>query len=133
MTDPIPPASPMIESLDKLIERTREQAQTIRAAQLPGRRRQEPDEDETLLPSHTLDDLELFIGRLRQIKEWLMQDPEMLRLIDTHLSQHIQGMEKRQTIQNIWLTVITTLVGAILGWLTSALASPITLWHLLFH
>ncbi len=133
MTNPIPPVSPMIEGLEKLIELMREQAQTRRTAQLPGQRRQEPDEEEPSSPSPTLEDLELFIGRLRQIKEWLIQDPEMLRLVDTHLSQHVQGMEKRQTIQNIWFAVITTLAGAIVGWLTSALASPITLWHWLFH
>jgi hypothetical protein len=133
MTDPIPPISPMIASLEKLIELTREQATTLREAHHLGRRRQEDDEEEASSPSHTLDDLELFIGRLRQIKEWLIQDPEMLRLVDTHLSQHVQGMEKRQTTQNIWLAVITTIAGAILGWLISALASPMTLWHLLFH
>jgi len=129
----MPPISPMIASIDKLIELTREQAKARCAAQHPGERRRQHEEEEAPSFSHTLDDLDLFIGRLRQVKEWLIQDPQLLRLVDTHMNQHVLAMEKRQSIQNIWLSVITTLTGVILGWLASALASPITLWHLLFH
>jgi hypothetical protein len=131
MTKSMPPLSPMIAGIDQLIETTRERTKIMRTEQLlAGKRRHSPDEPPS---SHTLEELELFVGRLRQIKEWLVEDTRLLHIVDAHVGQHVHAMEKRQSLQSIWSSVITTLVGAILGWLTSTLASPITLWHLLFH
>jgi hypothetical protein len=117
----------MIASIDKLIELTREQAKTMQATQHSGGRGQGDEREEAPSLSHTPDDLDIFIGRLRQIKEGLGQDPQLRRLVDAQVSQHVRCMEKHQSSQNIWLSVITTLVGAILGRLTSTLASPMTL------
>jgi hypothetical protein len=125
-------SSPILMGLDRLLEELQQQAQALRKVQVPGKRRREREEEEAR-PTPTLDDLDLFIGRLRQIKEWLQRDRRLREVVDTYMSQQMQAIEKRQTVQNVWLAVITTLAGAVLGWLSSALASPVTLWHLLFH
>lgn len=123
--------SPMLNGLDRLIEEIQQEAQALRVAQFPVRQRR--DQEEETEPPHTLDDLDLFVARLCQVKEWLQQDPHLLQTVDIHMNQHIKAMERRQRVQDVWQSIITTLVGALLGWLSSALASPITLWHLLFH
>lgn len=155
MTTSVPPNSSMIRGLDALLEATRKQAKVLRTSPYPGPIRRQGDEQQAGWggqpqpgesiqrgeetgeipppPQHTLDDLDLFIGRVSQIKEWLLQDPELLRLVDTHMSQHMRAAEKRMLIQNFWLSALNLLAGAVLGWLFSALASPRALWDLIFH
>ena len=80
-----------------------------------------------------LEDLDVFVSRLRQFKEWLQQDPRLLAVVDEYIGQRVQKMEARQTRQNVRLAIITTVAGAILGWLTSLAGTPTMLMHLLIR
>jgi hypothetical protein len=81
------------------------------------------------------DDLELFLARLQQIKDLLLADPRLAPIVDDHLGERLRTIaaeqeatrhaaEKRQQRGSLSLAVITTVAGALLGWLLSALASP---------
>lgn len=124
--------SPMLAGIDQAIELLQAQASAL-SIQIPevmvGPRRGQPSDDAT----RQLEELDMFITRLQQVKELLQQDPRLLAPIDEHIGHHVRAMEKRQSAQTIHLAVITTVAGVILGWLISALASPVVLWHLLFH
>jgi hypothetical protein len=123
--------SPTVETLDLLIKQLQEQAQkdvVPFGGTRTGRQANEPSS-----PKPTLEDIDLFIVRLQQIKEWLAKDEHLLSLVDRHLHQHIHTMEQRQHTNNLVLSITTMIAGSILGWLLSALASPLTLWHLLVH
>ena len=94
-----------------------------------GPRRGELEDDTT----QQLEDLDLFITRLQQIKEMLQQDPQLLAPIDEHIGSQVRAMEKHQSAQNIKQAITTTVAGTLLDWLVSALVSPVVFWHLLFH
>jgi hypothetical protein len=123
----------MLAGIDHLIENLQQQSQILRATQLPHVRQEQEGTEDISKPVHTLDEVHLFIGRLSQIQKWLMEDPHLLQIVDRHLSQHVKAMEKHQRTHELWFAIATTLAGAILGWLVSALASPVALWHLLFR
>jgi hypothetical protein len=125
------PVSPTIETLDLLIKQLQKQAQWD--ANPFGATRADHHANEPPSPKHTLEEIDLFIVRLRQIKEWFAQDEHLLSLVDRHLHQYVQAMEKRQHKYDLVLAIVTMIAGSILGWLLSALASPLALWHLLVH
>lgn len=122
----------MIAGIDRLIELIQEEANTLQG-QLP-----------TVLPGglrgatvpaipRSLDDLDLIVTRLKQLKEWLQQDPRLLPLVDDFIGGQVQKMEQRLNRRNWWLAVGTTVAGAVLGWLISLLGTPVTLLHLVTH
>jgi hypothetical protein len=125
--------SPMISGIDRTIKLLDEQAKMLRV-QIPEgvitHSRSQSNGDDI---ASQLEELDLFIARLQQVKQVLQQDPRLLPLIDEYIGQQVKAMEKRQSAYNIRLTIIATLAGAILGWLVSALASPIVLWHMFIH
>lgn len=81
----------------------------------------------------SLEDLEVMILWLRQLLEWLQQDPRLLPLVDAYIGQQVRAMETRQIWRNVALAVVTTVAGALLGWFTSLLGTPITIWHAVGH
>ena len=103
------------------------------------RRGQEPDG-----AAWKLQELELLIVRLQQIKDILNTDPRLMPLIDDHIGAHVQAQtqhlraehaasEQHQWRANLWLSVATTLVGALIGWFFSALSSPNALFMHFTH
>jgi hypothetical protein len=77
-----------------------------------------------VLESASLDELTLFVSRLRQIRDWLQQDSRLLPVVDEFIGQQVAASEKRNTRRNVTIASITTVVGAVLGWLLSSLATP---------
>lgn len=71
-------------------------------------------------------DLTLLITRLTQIRDWLQKDPLMVELIDRYIGNQVQ----KQARKTLWLSVLWTIAGAVLGWLLSSLGTPETIWHL---
>ena len=76
------------------------------------------------LESANLDELKLFVSRLRQIRDWLQQDNRLLPVVDEFIGQQVAASEKRNTRRNVAIASITTVVGAILWWLLSSVATP---------
>jgi hypothetical protein len=81
----------------------------------------------------TLEDLTLFLSRLKQMKDWLQQDDRLLPIVDQYIGQRVHAMEKRTNAVNMRLAVITTIAGAALGWLTSLAQTPSSLLHAVFR
>jgi hypothetical protein len=77
-----------------------------------------------VLESASLYELTLFVSRLRQIRDWLQQDSRLLPVVDEFIGQQVAASEKRNTRRNVAIASITTVVGALLGWLLSSLATP---------
>ena len=123
MTAPV--TSPMLTGIDKaitiIVERLEAQEHTSGGTLRGG------------TAEESVQDLNLFLTRLTQIHDLMQQDPRLLEVVDASIGQQVQAMEKRQQHANIQMAVITTLVGAILGWLTAALASPLALLHVFVH
>jgi hypothetical protein len=94
-----------------------------------------PVDKSAVTDSHgrTLEDLAVFLSRLNQMKEWLQHDDRLLPVLDQHIGQRVRAMEKRTNALNMRLAVITTVAGAVLGWLTSLAQSPASLLHAVFH
>jgi hypothetical protein len=67
----------------------------------------------------SLDDMALTIAHLKQIKDYLTSDERLLPLVDSFIGQKVKASEKRTNTVNAWIAVVTTVVGAILGWLVS--------------
>ena len=57
----------------------------------------------------------------------------MLPGLDAAIGTQVRELERRQTKQNYSLAFVTTIGGAILGWLVSLLGTPTTVLHLLGH
>jgi hypothetical protein len=68
-----------------------------------------------------LDELEVFAVRLKQIYEWLKGDSQMITLVDRFLSDHFRQVEQRSMKRDYRVATVTTIIGAILGWLLSVL------------
>jgi hypothetical protein len=81
----------------------------------------------------TLEDLALYVSRLKQMKDWLEQDERLLPIVDQYIGQRVSAMEKRTNVLNMRLAVITTVAGAALGWLTSLAQTPSALLHAIFR
>lgn len=124
--------SPFLIGIDCLITLKQKEAKLLRG-RLPAGLAVRGAELPTSEQARQLEELENSLAHLHQIKQWLLEDPKLLPLVDSSISKQVQAMERRQQRQAISLAVITTVAGALLGWLTSALASPISLWHLLVH
>jgi len=75
---------------------------------------------------HQIENMELLIARLRQIKDLLKQDSRLLPLVDGYIGQQVHAMEQRQARFNVALAVLTTLIGVVLGWLLSAV-TPVSI------
>jgi hypothetical protein len=135
--------SPLLAGIDKAIEeieqRVRQQQEAERSAPgavrggiaeapspavppLPGAPAPQP-----VSPQQSIEDLSLFLSRLKQIRDWLQQDNRLLPVVDEFIGQKVSLSEKRSNRNNLMLAGVTTLVGAVLGWLVSALGSPQTL------
>jgi hypothetical protein len=123
--------SPTMLGLNRLIEQMQKQVMRCDAMITPRAGTEEDESDPSR--ARDLERIDLFLARLQQIKEWLEHDSHLLNIVDYHISQHLRAIEKRQRRAEIWLAVITTISGALLGWLISVLASPITIWHLFVH
>ena len=78
-------------------------------------------------------DLQLFAQRLHEIQRLLEADPRLLPVIDESIGQQVRAMEQRQSRANTGLAAVTTVIGAILGWLLSAARSPQDILSLLHH
>ncbi|HUY79978.1 MAG TPA: hypothetical protein VMV29_24630 [Ktedonobacterales bacterium] len=92
------------------------------------------DEDEQLR------ELQTFVYRIRQIYDWLKQDARLIPIVDDAIGKRVRELERkqeqviaRQNQQNYALAIVTTLVGAILGWLISLLGTPASLVHAIIH
>jgi hypothetical protein len=80
-----------------------------------------------------MEDLDLFIHRLKQIRDWLQQDARLLPVVDDVIGKQVRALEQQQARQNYRLALLTTMGGAILGWLISLLGTPTTILRLLGH
>jgi hypothetical protein len=83
-------------------------------------------------PVRSLEDMALFLSRLKQIRDWLEQDDRLLPVVDNYIGQQVLAAEKRGNARDMRMAVATTLVGAVLGWLTASLAAPNTMLHAMF-
>jgi hypothetical protein len=61
-----------------------------------------------VLESASLDELTLFVSRLRQIRDWLQQDSRLLPVVDEFIGQQVAASEKRNTRRNVAIASITT-------------------------
>lgn len=136
--------SPLLAGIDKAIQEIEQQLQQQEAEQsapgnisrgggvapgappLPGAPAPQP-----INAQQSIEDLSLFLSRLRQIRDWLQQDNRLLPVVDEFIGQKVSASAKRSNQFNLALAVVTTIIGAILGWLVSAFGSPTTI--LPFH
>jgi hypothetical protein len=123
----------MLAGIDCLIELIQEQAKGLQGQLPAGLPSGEQRGTEAPAIPRPLDDLDLFVARLKQLKEWLQQDPRLLPVVDDYIGGQVYKMEQRQSRRNWWLAVTTTVAGAVLGWAISLLGTPATLVHLLGH
>jgi hypothetical protein len=126
--------SPLLTTIDAAIATLKQRIKSVEAEQLPATRSAGPGD---IPPSDvlTLDDLELFLVRMQQIRDLLQADPRLVPVVDEHLGQQLRMIaaetEHKQTIRekrswqaNVWLAIVTMIIGTVLGWLI-ALAFPI--------
>jgi hypothetical protein len=138
-------SSPLLADIDRAIARIEAEARTLQAqvpTASPVRGAPPPAPaapgavEKQAVPAQTpsLEDLTVFLSRLKQMKEWLQEDERLLPIVDDHISQHVRAAEKRTNALNLQLAAITTLVGALLGWLLSSVQGPAALLaHILPH
>ena len=125
-------ASQLVADLDRAIERVEAEARSL-AAQAPpdgavrGGGVGALDKPAGGEAGPSLEDLTVFLSRLKQMKEWLQEDARLLPLVDGVIGQHVKAAEKRANALNVQMAVITTLVGALLGWLLSSVQGPASL------
>ena len=124
--------SPMLTGVDTLIVLLERQAADLasKSESAPGAVRGVPAPG---VLGEQMDDLDLFIRRLKQMRDWLRQDPRLLPVVDDAIGKQVRDLERRQTWQNYRLAFATTVGGALLGWLISLLGTPTTVLHLLGH
>jgi hypothetical protein len=82
---------------------------------------------------YSLEDLEMLLVRLQQIKTWFQQDPRLLPIVDDHISAQVRKHAGIQARQNLILAASTTVVGAVLGWLLSSLVPATALVQIIRH
>jgi hypothetical protein len=80
-----------------------------------------------------LTNLESLLARLQQIKSWLENDTALKTALSLHLTNDNERNQRREAHREWAIAIITTLVGVILGWLSSIAAPPSTVWHAIFH
>ncbi|HEX6818559.1 MAG TPA: hypothetical protein VF120_09310 [Ktedonobacterales bacterium] len=133
--------SPLLAGIDKAIQEIEQQLQQQQEAeqQAPdgalrgGAGSVSPPAPQPINAQQSIEDLSLFLSRLRQIRDWLQQDSRLLPVVDEFIGQKVSASTKQSNRLNLALAVITTIVGAILGWLVSAFGSPTTLLNALPH
>lgn len=76
----------------------------------------------------TVANLDQRIGRLMQVRDWIQEDGDIARLIDTVIGKQVQSSERRQAR----LTVVLNVIFLLAGWALSLVASPDHL-RTLFH
>ena len=133
----------MIGAIDRLIDLTKEQIAELRAetAGLPTERRGAADGTGAPAPQpaprlsqpEKLDELGRFLARLTQVKDWLIEDPRMLPVVDAFIGEQVAQMAVKARQWNVRFALVTMVVGALLGWLLSAVGTPGTLAHLFVH
>ena len=131
--------SPLLAGIERTIELVEAEAHALAQEQAPQAAQRSAagavggaavDRD---AQGHSLEDLTVFLSRLKQMKDWLQDDQRLLGVVDGYIGQRVTAMEKRSNAFNIQLAVITTVVGAALGWLLSAVSGPSQLLSLLHH
>lgn len=141
------PSSQLVADIDRAIERVEAEARAL-AAQTPsdGAVRGAPapapagaaiegaSGTVSVAAKPTLDDLTVFLSRLKQMKEWLQEDERLLPVVDGVIGQQVKAAEKRANALNVQIAVITTFIGALLGWLLSSVQGPASLLsHVFTH
>ncbi|MEO7000709.1 MAG: hypothetical protein ABI068_02835 [Ktedonobacterales bacterium] len=140
-----PNNSPLLTGLATLADLLQHEANELRAqgvgefAASKAQRRGEaalPQDDE----AERLEELDTFVHRIRQITEWLKQDRRLMPIVDDAIGKQVRELEmkqvqvaQRQNRQNYLLALVTTIAGALLGWLISLLGTPNTLLHAFIH
>jgi hypothetical protein len=125
-------SSQLVADLDRAIERVEAEARSL-AAQAPtagavrGGAAGALEKTAGGEAKPSLEDLTVFLSRLKQMKEWLQEDARLLPVVDGVIGQHVKAAEKRANALNVQIAVITTLVGALLGWLLSSVQGPASL------
>jgi hypothetical protein len=130
--------SPLLAGIERTIELVEAEARALAQEQAPQAAQRSAagavggaaDRD---AQGHSLEDLTVFLSRLKQMKDWLQDDQRLLGVVDGYIGQRVTAMEKRSNAFNIQLAVITTLVGALLGWILSAVSGPSQLLSLIHH
>jgi hypothetical protein len=121
---PSDPTSPMLAGLDRTIKEIETQVNDSHAGgaeRFPGAAHGNASSAPV---GASFEDLTLFMARLKQMRDWLQQDNRLLTVVDDCIRQHVRGMERRANTFSIQLTLLGTLVGALLGWLLSVAQSP---------
>lgn len=77
----------------------------------------------------TLVNLDQRIGRLIQVRDWIQEDGDIARLIDTVIGKQVQSSERRQARLSVALNVIFLLA----GWVLSLIAAPTAIGHIFGH
>jgi hypothetical protein len=137
------PRSPMLAGLDRLLDTVEEQVRSLRE-EVPGTERGAGPSaaGSTAAPTApsaahglgaNLEDLTVFMVRLKQMMEWLQQDQRLLTVVDDSIRQHVRKMERRVNALNLRIAFLTTVGGAVLGWLLSTVQGPSALLHILLH
>jgi hypothetical protein len=70
------------------------------------------------------------IDRLQQLRAWMTDDPAFGRLVDSVVGRQVTAAERRQKAYALGLTVASSGVSLIAGWLLSALNPGTALAHL---
>jgi hypothetical protein len=74
--------------------------------------------------------LDLLVGRLNQLRQWIRDDERIVEVIDSYLGEQIKEMRAHLARQNLRLALLFTMVsGAALGWIISLLGTPATVLH----
>jgi hypothetical protein len=129
-------ASVMIGAIDRLIDLTKEQIAELRAATdgLPATLKGAPGAPAPQLSRQDkLDELGRFLSRLTQVKDWLIEDPRMLPVVDAFIGDQVRQMAAKDRQWNVQFALVTMVVGALLGWLLSAVGTPGAVLHLVVH
>jgi hypothetical protein len=126
--------SPLLAGIDKAIEeieqRVRQQQQAESSA--PGAARGggvAAPAPQPVSPQQSIEDLSLFLSRLKQIRDWLQVDNRLLPVVDEFIGQKVSASEKRSNRNNLVLAGVTTVIGAVLGWLVSGFGTVPFPWH----
>ncbi len=81
-------------------------------------------------PPADIQALSRHIDRLQQLRAWMTDDPEFGRLVDSVIGKQVTAAERRQKAYALGLTVASSGVSLVAGWLLSALNPGTALAHL---
>lgn len=112
---------------------TQTRTETERRGAADGTGAPAPQPAPRLSQQEKLDELGRFLARLTQVKDWLIEDPRMLPVVDAFIGEQVAQMAVKARQWNVRFALVTMVVGALLGWLLSAVGTPGTLAHLFVH